>query len=207
MSKSNIKKNIKSIIMKLKYFSNVSSDKELAEILNVDKGLFSSWKNQTYQIPIDYLIDFCDNYNISLDWLIRGDGLREVQINSKNIKIPYFIDYDFTKSSSDVILPIVENKIDTDHDIRAIKSTTTELLRTAPIGSIMLFDFEDVKVTESPQIYLIKAGENYFIREVTINARLQYYISSENERIEKISIDYDGIEVIAKFIGVIKWKN
>lgn len=207
MTKCNLKDKIKVIIMKLKLASNASTDKELSDVFGIDKGLFASWKNQRQQIPIEYLIDFCDNYNVSLDWLLRGDGLLKTQVSSRNIKIPYFVDYDFTKSSNDVILPIEENKIDIDHDIRAIKSTTTELPRTAPIGSIMLFDFEDVKVTESPQTYLIKAGENYFIREVTINARLQYYISSENERIEKISINYDGIEVIAKFIGVIKWKN
>jgi len=206
MTKCNLKDDIKNIIMKLKLASNSSTDKELADVFDVDKGLFASWKNQRKQIPIEYLVDFCNNYGVSLDWILRGDGLLKTQVNKRNFKIPFYSDFDLSKSSNEITLPIPKLNTRIEWNLKAIKSTTTELPRTAPIDSTMFFDFDETKPSSSPEIYLIRVGENYFIREVTISPREKYYISSENERIEKTTLDYDSIEVLAKLIGVLKWK-
>lgn len=205
MSISNIKNKIQNIITKLKLISNKSTDKELSKILHVDGSTLSSWKHQSKQIPIDYLIDFCDRYDVSLDYILRE--FPEDEVKEGAIKLPYYKDYDFS-STIDYITTRKPSFIKREQDnIRAIRVLSSEMPRSAPKDSIMFIDFDDDKVKETPNIYLIQANENYFLREVSITPQLNYFLSSENERINSLTVEFQEIEILGRLIGVTKWQD
>jgi len=209
MTNCNVKNNIKNIIIKMKSIAQVSKDNELAQVMDVEKATLSSWKNKRKEIPLQYLVDFCDEYSISLDWLIR-DTLAENKIKSDEIKMPYYVDYNFSKKSGyittkkDTLIDRGDKKYD---NVRAIKTISNEMPITAPKNSIMFLDFDDDKVSETPAVFLIMANNNYFIRELSITPQLDYFISTENKNIQSMRIQYNEIEVLAKLIGVTKWQN
>lgn len=209
--KSDVKSNIKNIILKLKLASNSKTDKELADKLNTDAGSFGNWKNQRQEIPIDYLIDFCENYNVSLDWILRKDGIIDIEPINEGLKIPFHKDIHAQKDLSSkvkeyIYLPsehfLKNNK---NHDIVAARSLTTEFPKLAPINSIMLFDKNNIEVTPSPELFLICAHKTFFIRLVSITPSHKCLLRAENENIKDFIEDFEDIKIVAKLMGVVKW--
>ena len=212
MTKCNIKENIKNIVMKLKLASSSSTDKDLADALHVSKDLFASWKNQRKQIPIEYLIDFCDSYNTSLDWILRDKGNEKTRVNTNSITIVYLKDIENINDVEYIVLPISTLSLISQRssyidatDYRAIKSFSNEMQVTSPYGSLNIFDFNEKKVVSSPSIFLFKTKAGYFLRNISITPENKYFISSENVNIEDIYIDREQIEIVAKLEGVIHW--
>lgn len=61
----------KDIILRLKTAMNIQSDNVLAEALGVSKGTLSNWKVRN---SIDFALVFSKCKQISIDWLITGEG-------------------------------------------------------------------------------------------------------------------------------------
>lgn len=203
-----VKDKLNLIILKLKSIVNVKTDKHLADILGVDKNLFASWKHQRKEIPIQYLIDFCNIYNVSLDYLLRS-GEQEEEIGEDSIKMPYYEDYNFTGYYGYIITKKSFSKKNTiDYtNLRAVKIDSNEMPRTIPRDSIGFFDFNIDKATSTPNIFLFQATGTIFLRELAITPNGEYFIRSENDKIEDIKIEPEKIEILAKLIGATKWQN
>lgn len=62
---------VRLIIERMKEVLGKENDKALSEELGVARTTFSNWKNRN-NMPIDMILTFAQNYNLSLDWLICG---------------------------------------------------------------------------------------------------------------------------------------
>ena len=58
---------------------NCRTQKEVAEILNIQQNTYSQYENGQRQIPIDFLIKLANFYQVSVDYIL----------NITNIDIPY----------------------------------------------------------------------------------------------------------------------
>lgn len=61
---------IKKVFAKLKSHLNLDKDWELAEAMGVSVSTFGSWKSRN-AIDFIFLFNFCEENNISLDWLLE----------------------------------------------------------------------------------------------------------------------------------------
>lgn len=61
----------RSIIERMKQVEKVTGDKELAERIGVEAGTLSKWKNRN-SLPVERLVAFATEKNISVDWLVFG---------------------------------------------------------------------------------------------------------------------------------------
>jgi len=57
----------------MKAASSISKDIKLAESLGIAQSTLAGWKSRG-TIDISIIIDFCDNFNVNLDWLLTGNG-------------------------------------------------------------------------------------------------------------------------------------
>ena len=62
---------VRLIIERMKEVLGKENDKALSEELGVARTTFSNWKNRN-NMPIDMILTFAQNHNLSLDWLIYG---------------------------------------------------------------------------------------------------------------------------------------
>lgn len=62
---------VRLIIERMKEVLGKENDKALSEELGVARTTFSNWKNRN-NMPIDMILTFAQNHNLSLDWLITG---------------------------------------------------------------------------------------------------------------------------------------
>lgn len=62
---------VRLIIERMKEVLGKENDKALIEELGVAQTTFSNWKNRN-NMPIDMILTFAQNHNLSLDWLIYG---------------------------------------------------------------------------------------------------------------------------------------
>ncbi len=60
--------------------------KELAEILGIGTNNISNWKNRGTNPPIEYTIDIAKALNISVEWLITGKEMPEIETLSEEEK-------------------------------------------------------------------------------------------------------------------------
>lgn len=208
MTKSNLQENIKNIVLKLKLIAQVSSDTKLADILGTDKHNFSNWKNKSKTIPIENLIKFCDTYKVTLDSILRDKSV-EKKLKDDEVKMPYYGNYNFVTNNAFIVTKKSSNKKKKQNydNVRAVKTPSNEMPRTAPRDSIMFLDFNDDKVKSTPSIFLIQANENYFLREVSITPQLNYFLDCENDKIQSMTVEKHEILILAKLIGVTKWQN
>jgi hypothetical protein len=65
--------NVKEQIDRLKIVYSKTTDVSLAEVLCVDKNTVSGWKSRK-AVPMAVFKKVSQNENISLDWLLTGDG-------------------------------------------------------------------------------------------------------------------------------------
>lgn len=204
MTKCNIKDKIKSIIIKMKYIANCDKDVELAEVLNVDKSLFASWKNNKKEIPIDYLIDFCDLYDVSLDYILRTKNIPRV----KDLLIPISLEYDSDHTTGYIYFPFNAPSIDSPiQNPHAYYNNSIENPRTIGKKDITIIDIDDKLPDSDPKLFLFKAGDSYFMRMLcTTFDPCMYRVSAESEHIMHEDILKGSIEIIGKLRGVIKWR-
>lgn len=75
------------IIARLKEKFNITSDKELYDLMGVTQGTFSNWKNRN-KIPYEELTTICFNNNLDLRYILTGENDEKIQNeNNKNNKI------------------------------------------------------------------------------------------------------------------------
>ena len=50
---------------------NSLSQRDLASILNVSKSTYARWETQEQIIPLNRLVDFCNYFNVSMDYALN----------------------------------------------------------------------------------------------------------------------------------------
>lgn len=218
MTKCNLRNDIKTIIMKLKISSNSTTDNDLATALDTNPNTFSSWKNTTGMIPIENLVDFCNKYNVSLDWLLRGDKISK-NFNGEDdlVKIPYFnkldayniINYELEDAakqniyvpSSFMCCDMSENKI------FALLSQDEQIPITAPKNSTIFINKSDNRVNTYPELFLVNILGQVSIKKVYETLTLKYCIMSENKEVKESIVEKNEVSIIGKIIGVTTWKK
>ena len=78
------------IIDRIKIISNLKSDKEVADILEIKADTLSQWKKRN-KIPYKELSKYSNLQNVSLNWLLseKGNMLLNNLIENKEKKINY----------------------------------------------------------------------------------------------------------------------
>lgn len=216
MAKCSLRDKIKLIVLKLATVSNAANDTELAENLHTNPNTFSSWKNTTRLIPIETLVSFCDEYNVSLDWLLRSNDLTNDFSGDDNvIKIPYFdkispynfVNHKIEEIASEYIYP---NKINMRADdttkVFALRMNDDQLPLTAPKGSTVIFE-ADLEVMPYPETYLVAIDGQVVFKRVYKMINSMLCVFSENREVKEDIIDPSDIQIIAKLIGVLRWEN
>lgn len=209
--------------MKLKITSNKTTDAELAEeALHTNSNTFSSWKNTTGLIPIETLVDFCDEYDVSLDWLLRDKKNKTDKTacvhNSDDFKqVPYFYKINSCKvdncdpdvaATQHIHLPSAVIPPDlTGNKIFAMHSLDNQLPFTAPKHSTIFFNKSDIGVNTYPELFLVKIAGQISIKKIYQRLDLKYCVCGENKEVREEILKIDEIMVIAKYIGAIKWKH
>lgn len=220
MTKCNLRDSIKIIVMKLKIASNLNTDQELAEALDTNPNTFSSWKNTTQLIPIENLVDFCNKYNVSLDWLLRDDKISKNFNGEDNlVKIPYFnnldLDYysiinygfeDIPTKSIYVTQDFISSS-NKENDIFALRADDEQLPITAPKNSIIFIDRSDTKVNTYPEFFLINIFGQVSMKKIYETLTSKYCIISENKEVKEEIFEKVGVMIIGKIVGVTTWKK
>jgi len=201
-----LKDKLNLIILKLKSIANINTDKELADIFGVESSLLTSWKRQRKEIPIQYLVDFCDKYKVSLDYLLRSEGIIDIDTNKNEdtILIHYYDSASDIFSFSYVTVPLWMIKGDP-KNIKAIRSETNEMKTTAPVDSVIFIDTQSIKVAITPKTFLFTNRKDYFLRRVSINTKGEYYVSCENKHISDTTINPKTLEIVGELKGVLRW--
>lgn len=84
--------------MNLKYIriDNELTLKDVADILNVSTSAYGAWEKETTMIPLKRLIDFCDYFQVSVDYALGFTNIAEYpnlkkgicyELSNKRIKI------------------------------------------------------------------------------------------------------------------------
>ena len=78
------------IFDKLKLFYGVSSDKKVAEILNINYNTVKTWGNRK-KVALETLLNSLQNETIDINWLLKDDnsiinqnGNNNINVNSNN---------------------------------------------------------------------------------------------------------------------------
>lgn len=65
------------VLARLKSFLGVTSDAELAVVLETSPQTVSSWKRRD-SIPYALCVELSGSYGVSLDWLLKGDDMQRL---------------------------------------------------------------------------------------------------------------------------------
>lgn len=64
---------------------NEMTQKEIADILGVKQAVYSRWENKVEIIPLRKLIDFCNHFNLSLDYICGLSNNKYIVSNKSKI--------------------------------------------------------------------------------------------------------------------------
>lgn len=70
----------------IKAYKDFKEDAEVARFLNIKPKTFAASKSRN-SIPYPELITFCNQENISINWLLAGVGPRSLQVPEGKIKV------------------------------------------------------------------------------------------------------------------------
>lgn len=76
-------KSIIDIINRIKKIENVNSEYALSKIFNKNQGTITNWKKRNI-VPYELLYKYCDERNISFNWLLSGKGNQFISSTDKN---------------------------------------------------------------------------------------------------------------------------
>jgi len=116
--KNHEKKILPVIIERIKKFKNVANDSEVAELLKMKTQTLATAKMRD-SIPYENLIAFCDEEELSLEWLLKGRGSA---CDSSNVDHKMQSEVDAQDKFEQVIQWLKNNPIDLDLIFRLLKS-------------------------------------------------------------------------------------
>ncbi|MBE6139365.1 MAG: helix-turn-helix transcriptional regulator [Firmicutes bacterium] len=64
---------------------NDLTQKEVADVLGVKQAVYSRWENKVEIIPLPKLINFCNYFNLSLDYICGFSNNKNINLNSNMI--------------------------------------------------------------------------------------------------------------------------
>lgn len=71
------------ILNRLRYHYGIKKDIELCKKIGINYGAFDSWKSRD-KIPLKRLEEISEKENLSLDWIIKGEGIGSLQAYDKS---------------------------------------------------------------------------------------------------------------------------
>ncbi len=79
------KKSAANVLDRLQQALNVESDSELSKAIGVNRATLGNWRNRN-SVPYSICINICERENLSIDWLLTGEGeiLRQKSRTSDN---------------------------------------------------------------------------------------------------------------------------
>ncbi len=79
------KKSAANVLDRLQQALNVESDSELSKAIGVNRATLGNWRNRN-SVPYSICINICESENLSIDWLLTGEGetSRQKSITSDN---------------------------------------------------------------------------------------------------------------------------
>jgi len=100
-------KTIGTRIKELRLHSNLTHE-ELAEEIDFTKGIIWSYELDKKEPSIDHLIRFSNFFNVSLDYLIKGNKEKSIiELQNKSISENYSFVVDDTELTSEELIEIV----------------------------------------------------------------------------------------------------
>jgi phage repressor protein C with HTH and peptisase S24 domain len=79
---------VSAILERLKKTTETSNNSKLSSALGLNHSTVSTWKARN-KIPYDILIDVSNNFNCSLDWLIKGEG-SSTNATNNHVNLPFY---------------------------------------------------------------------------------------------------------------------
>jgi hypothetical protein len=79
------KKSAATVLDRLQQALSVESDSELSRKIGINRATLGNWRNRN-SIPYSLCINICEKENLSIDWLLTGEGemFRQKSIASDN---------------------------------------------------------------------------------------------------------------------------
>jgi len=65
-----VAKRFEEFLSKFKYVTGTSTDKEVAKLLDIKAGTFSTMKKNE-DLPIEQALKYCENRTINIDWIVN----------------------------------------------------------------------------------------------------------------------------------------
>jgi len=188
-------------------------DKDIGEVLNISPESLSRLKKNN-SIPWQKIADFCEKYQISLDWILFG---KNYDYGNENIKIKYRhavagsagggaenSDEDFIEIEIDDNLSkaLGISKEDEQY-IEAINVIGDSMSPIIEDGAIVYIDTRKTDINKSG-IYAVSTSDSgLFIKRVVLDPITnKIELISENKYYDKITLDPNGVKIIGRVIGV-----
>lgn len=177
---------VESILIRLMLHFEVKMYKDLASKIEVSPNTIDSWKGRK-TIPMKTLKEIAKKENLSLDWLLTGEGLGSlraytfsktgVPMNSENPalrKIPYYDCFEasagFGAINGDVKDPEYIHLPDrflkgASSSTEAIKCRGDSMSPSINNGDIMFIDREDIEIKDG-EVYVVRCSEELFVKRL-----------------------------------------
>lgn len=102
------KSGVDAVLSRLMELLEVANDSELARALGVNRQTLASWRKRD-SVPYSICVNFSEEKNISLDWLLTGRGAMHVNTATESLSAP-----EQAFSQSDLKLLELMNQLDPD---------------------------------------------------------------------------------------------
>lgn len=207
-------RSIAEILDKIKEIKKIKSDTELADFFEVKQSTLASWRARE-SIPHDIIIAFCNNENISLDWLLRGQGLRQIETEESKLPEEYvFVPQVGGKISAGGGL-VPENHIEMriafrrawimkrgdPKNMALIKVSGDSMEPTLQSGDLVLVDHGRNYLDPQGGIYAIAVDDTLMIKRLqTDYPSKKVKIISDNSKYSPMEADIDQVKINGKVI-------
>jgi len=176
---------------------NKMSQEDFAEIFNVTRQTISSWENSKSYPDIETLIKISDKFNVSLDFLLKGD---KEMINEMNNQIKKGKIFKLITISLIIILIIIAGLIGVKRHINKEQEKKDNIIYKQIITNINKLGFEKdeigfASIVEDDIVYKV------YIKKPHI---LEKYISASNIMFtddESIVATYNGADIIVTYLN------
>lgn len=205
------------MIIRMKRAAGVEKDIELAAILGTNKNTFSGWKIQNQKIPIENTIEFCNKYNTTLDWIIRGKG-RSSEQAAGICSVPFYNKLnmsDLAKSAKTffdnnesiiISMPLPMEGCKPDDDIIAYRSIGIDMPYTSPKGSVVFINMSRADDKYLFGMYIIETKSGVSAKLITQTSDKDIFLlKSENKHIETWKLSRSEFTIVGRISAVMKY--
>lgn len=192
--------------------TDISSQKELAQILGIDPAAITMAKNR--KIPKSWVFKLSHHFGINPDWLMSGRGETYTRHQNQTILIPKVTALACAGGGSFEVTECVRARIRFDSSWLSSKGNPKSMVVMEVIGDSMSPELEpgdDILIDQSQKpladngIYVVSVGETIQVKRMQVRPGLILLFSS-NQRFTPITLQGDEIDSF-KVIGRVLWSS